>query len=190
MFGLVQWSSVSLTMSFINATQLSGMVSFGSAALFSAANWRAVRGGKRQWGLITIVSVSLAAECWIGVRHRAHQFATDWLVAHNLYDARYMPQGYLLATVAAAGGVLGLLVVARAGKWSVAGRAAWLATMLSLVLFLTETISLHGLDAVLYRPLGPIAVLGWLWILLGLAISLSARAKLRLQGTLGQSPIV
>jgi hypothetical protein len=179
MFGLVQCSSVSLSMTFINATQIAGMASFGIAAILSVANWQAARSGKRQWGAISVIAAMLAAECVVGLRHRAHAVATDWLVAHDLYGARNTPQEYLIAAVALAGFILLLIMAARGSKRTAAYRAAWLATIMSLVLFLTETVSLHGFDAALYRALGPLAVIGWLWIVLGSAISLSARAETR-----------
>src|SRR3546814_1150222 len=40
-------------------------------------------------------------------------------------------------------------------------------TLLSMMLFLLETISLHGVDALIYQPARGLLVIGWLWLLLG-----------------------
>lgn len=166
-------------MSVINATQFVGIVAFGIAAVVSTLAWRAARDARRHWALIVIVNTLLAAECGMGVRHRLHAFATDWLMARNLYGARHMPQEYLIAVAAAVGLILALAIVVRARRRSVECLATWLATILSLVLFAIETVSLHSIDAVFYRPVGSVALIGWLWLILGSATALSARAELR-----------
>lgn len=163
-------------MTFINATQFAGIVAFGIAALCAGNNWRSARTSKRQWGVLSVITALLATECWLGLRHRVHALATDWLVARNLYDMRAIPQKYLIAVLALVGCALVFFVTVRPGKQPSPLRSAWLATILSLVLFLIESVSLHGFDTVLYQPLGPIAVIGWLWILLGSTIAFFASA--------------
>ena len=39
-----------------------------------------------------------------------------------------------------------------------------------LGVFGVEVVSLHGIDAVIYRQLGPIKVIGWLWLLWALPL--------------------
>ena len=166
-------------MSYINATQCVGIITFGIAAIASTLVWHAARDARRHWALIVIINAVLAAECAMGMRHRLHAFATDWLTARNLYGARHMPQEYLVIVAAAVGASLALAIAVRARRRSMECLAAWLASIFSLILFAIETVSLHSTDAVLYSTAGPVALIGWLWLILGSATALSARAELR-----------
>jgi hypothetical protein len=42
-------------------------------------------------------------------------------------------------------------------------RVAVIFTLGLLALFAVETVSLHTIDAIFYRPVGPVLLIGWLW---------------------------
>jgi hypothetical protein len=50
---------------------------------------------------------------------------------------------------------------------SPSARLAAIASLGVLALFGLETISLHQVDSVLYCPVGPVMLIGWLWMALG-----------------------
>lgn len=50
------------------------------------------------------------------------------------------------------------------------------------LLFILETISLHDVDAALYRPAAGLLVIGWLWLLLGGATIVGALREVRRTG--------
>jgi hypothetical protein len=57
------------------------------------------------------------------------------------------------------------------------GRASRFATSITIAvsaLFAIETASLHALDAVLYRPIGPILLIGWIWAFAAIGILLAS----------------
>src|SRR3546814_19253476 len=57
-------------------------------------------------------------------------------------------------------------------------------TLLSMMLFLLETISLHGVDALIYQPARGLLVIGWLWLLLGGMTAACAWLNIRRTGEL------
>jgi hypothetical protein len=59
----------------------------------------------------------------------------------------------------------------------VAGGAARVAVSMTIVvvaLFAIETVSLHALRAVIYQPIGPVLMIGWLWAIAAAGVCLAA----------------
>ena len=92
----------------------------------------------------------------------------DWLrkqaVAYDWYRQRHWPQVAalsLLAVMLAAG-----LVIGRRRFRSLRGAAlAVQGTLLSIGCWMIEVISLHATDSILYRPLGPLMIISFVWLL-------------------------
>jgi hypothetical protein len=143
----------------INATQIAGLLSFGGASLFTAWAWRHYRLGT----VLCLINGALAAECLVGSRFQAHSVVIVQLKARGLYDARMLPQEYLTVGCVLLAILLFVLMLSRPAS----RRLAVGATTLAVALFVVETVSLHAIDAALYRPLGPLAAIAWLWIALG-----------------------
>jgi hypothetical protein len=60
------------------------------------------------------------------------------------------------------------------------GRAeapAALATVISAVLLITEIVSMHDLDRIVYRRWGPALLIGWLWVAAALAAAGAAACR-------------
>jgi hypothetical protein len=58
-----------------------------------------------------------------------------------------------------------------------AGGAARLAASITIAvsaLFAIEMVSLHAVDAVFYRPIGPVLMLGWVWVIAAAGICAAA----------------
>lgn len=160
----------------MDATQWTGVFSFGLAATACLA------AGCRPWPLLTIVNAGFAVECVLGWRHGFH----DWAIAAmgDHYGERTSAQLLMMAVVVgfAATGLLQLRD--RSGMRRYTGAAK--VTLLSAMFFLLETISLHGVDALIYRPAKGLLVIGWLWLLLGGTTVACAWLNVRRRGVLSK----
>ncbi|AMU96184.1 hypothetical protein AOA14_16390 [Sphingopyxis terrae subsp. terrae NBRC 15098] len=141
----------------MDATQWAGLVAFGGAA----AACLSLRGPSGR--ILAAVNGCLAAECALGFRHGLHDRVIALL--GDYYPER-QPLQIALVLIAA---FTGLILLAR--RWRRARKTSasvpLIATGAALLLFAVETISLHALDRLLYRPAGPVLVIGWLWVAIG-----------------------
>ncbi len=148
----------------MDATQWAGLVAFGSAA--AACLSLRVPSGR----ILAAVNGCLAAECALGFRHGIHDRVIALL--GDYYPER-QPFQIALVLIAA---LTGLILLAR--RWRGARKTSvnvsLIATGAALLLFAVETISLHALDRLLYRPAGPVLFIGWLWIATGSLTMVSA----------------
>ncbi|HWH82972.1 MAG TPA: hypothetical protein VNU71_12135 [Burkholderiaceae bacterium] len=155
-----------------DATQGIGLASFGLSTI--AAFLAARRGAGRGWQGIGL----LQAVCWLEMvlanRHRVHDVAGQWLQRHGQYAER-MPLQHELLIAAGATAVATLLLLGwltrRAGC---AQRLAWAATAATLALFAIEAVSLHAVDAVMYRSIGGVLLVGWWWSALAAVVVAAA----------------
>ena len=147
-----------------NPTQLTGLLSFAAATIACLiATRRSDRRDSRAW-LITMVTNGLFfLEVLIGLRHRIHDYVAGILMAEGQYGQRRGMQESLLVWLTTIALVLVTLffVSRRLSGGSV--RIAVGLTAALVLLFAIETVSLHALDAVYYRPIGPVLLIGWLW---------------------------
>lgn len=149
----------------INSTQAIGLIAFLPATLLAlVAARRAPRGGGG-WSVIAAIHLLLALELFAGMRHRLSGLLSHWLRTAGVYADRRPPQAAVDAI---------LVALAAAAIWRVArGRQhrtltiARAATAMLLALFVAETVSLHAVDAIMYRPAGPVLLIGWLWLACG-----------------------
>lgn len=158
----------------IDATQWTGCAAFGFAALSCAAS-RAP-----PYPAAAILNGLFALECLLGWRHHLHSAAANAMGSH--YSGR-MPLQIVLIMLAILGGLFLLrqmkcperrVSIARARI-----RGAGTFTVITLLLFLVETISLHSVDGILYHSAGGLLVIGWLWIFLGGMTVFSSAGRLR-----------
>jgi hypothetical protein len=102
-------------------------------------------------------------EVVVGLRHRLHDYVAALMMAQGEYGQRGRVQEFtiiLLATIAVTCMALLSLVLRRLAA---PARIAASITLALSALFAIETVSLHALDAVYYRPAGPLLLIGWLW---------------------------
>ncbi len=158
----------------INLTQLTGLLCFAAAILACAiAARRSDRRDARVWWGLAFVNSLFLVEVYIGLRHRIHDHFVARLMADGEYGQRRGMQEFiiiLLATMALICG--GLFVFSR--RLGGAVRAAASLTIALAMLFAVETVSLHALDAIYYRPVGPILLIGWTWAVAAAGICLAA----------------
>ena len=144
-----------------NPTQLTGLLAF---ALATVACIAAARNGRAatHWRRIAIFQAACFVEVLFGLRHRAHDVVDTLLQAKGWYAERGPVQAALLVAVlalaAATFWVLARLRRLDAGVW-----VASAATAAALWLFVIESVSLHGVDAVMYLHLGPVLLIAACW---------------------------
>jgi nitrate/nitrite transporter NarK len=168
----------------INATQAMGLGAFFTAFILASTAVTAYQGVERKvWVCIAAANALCVLEVLLGTRHALHDIADGYLRLFGLHAGRRSLQAYILLVLT--------VVVASTLVWIARGslyaairraraRAAATATLATSTIFAVETVSLHQIDAVLYRHVGPVLVIGWLWVMTALAVSASAAlAKLR-----------
>ncbi len=141
----------------MNTTQWLGLISFGIAGLLCLGRRRPV------WIAIGLVNIFYGVECAMGWRHHFHDSAKAALVSQ--YSERMPVQiGLICGVLIFCAALLTKMQLSIRDRLT---RIALIGTALSAGLFVIETISLHGVDRVLYQHAGPALLIGWAW--LGLA---------------------
>lgn len=149
----------------INSTELAGLLAFVPAAFASAlATGRAAMRERRGWTALACIYALLTVEILASTRHHVDRLIVGWLRAAHVYPERRPAQAAVIILLV----VLGMLA-ARYVMRGASGRLrlATGATIAVVVLFIVESVSLHAVDAVLYRAAGPVMLIGWLWLLCG-----------------------
>lgn len=165
----------------MNATQAAGLLAFGCASI---SCFMAVR--PRLWQALGWCHAALCAELLLGLRHGLHDRADSALRHAQAYEGRGDWQWILLAGAVGVGVFFGIAIYGRIARGG--GRSLTVATLLSLMtlmLFVMEIISLHSVDALLYRQFDGLMVIGWIWLMTGGAVSvcaLSSRAGVSSRG--------
>ncbi|MBB5687113.1 hypothetical protein [Sphingobium boeckii] len=149
-----------------NLTQIAGILAFviASLACLIASGARRKSRDLSIWRGLSIVYGLLAIEMIAAMRHRIHDFVNALLKITGEYSARSGLQEMLIAALAIVILTAMGLYLMRLGKIKASTRLAASATMTLVGLFLLEMISLHAIDAILYRPIGPLMVITYLWI--------------------------
>jgi hypothetical protein len=138
-----------------NPTQLTGLA---VTALAMLACWFARQTSPWRW--IAAFQALFFLEILLGMRHRLHDIMNAALKMSGLYQGRASGQTAMLAVIALLG--IGLFVLARRAPRTMA-RIGILASSAMVLLFLIEGISLHAMDALLYRRAGPLMLIAWIW---------------------------
>jgi hypothetical protein len=166
----------------LNTTQLVGILAFAMACW---AAWRAARfaalhadASSTTWRWISTLQFLYGLEVWLGTRHAAHDLVNAVLQATGLYAGRDSIQRMMLVVTVLTGMVAGG-VMWQSHWWSrqsnMRAKLALVCTAAVLLLFLIETISLHAIDRVLYRPIGPVLLIAYAWAANGIAVTWLAR---------------
>jgi hypothetical protein len=159
----------------INSTQLIGLMSFITATIACLiAARRPDSRDARIWKMLAFINLLFVIEVYIGLRHEIAALAKSWLVANGLYANMHGGiQAFTIALVATSALIFAALMLASRSVASGGARLAAGITVAAFALFTIEIISLHALDALFYRPLGPVAVIGWMWLIAAVGISLA-----------------
>ncbi len=155
---------------------------------FGVASWAAWRAARRNavpsdpaaatWHWISALQFFYVLEIWFGARHAAHDMANAVLRAMGWYAGRSDIQMVMLFATVLIGMVMSLAMW-QSHWWSrqtnTRAKLAMVCTGAVLLLFLIETISLHAIDRVLYRPAGPVLLIAYAWAANAIAVTWLAR---------------
>jgi hypothetical protein len=147
-----------------NPTQFVGIIAFAAAtiACLIAARHPSARDGQA-WIVLALINCLFLMEVFFGFRHRIHNFGNSILMANGKYGDRGPLQEILILSFATIAFILATLVLFWSRSASGGWRMAASTSIAVLALFAIETVSLHALDAVFYRPIGPALFVGWIW---------------------------
>jgi hypothetical protein len=158
---------------------LIGLLSFAAATIACLiATRRSGLHDARTWKVLALMNGLFFIEIYIGLRYRITELAIKLLKLESLYAQLHGSiQEIIIISIA----IIALFFVMLFLFWRpVAGGAARIAasiTIAVLALFVIETVSLHALDAVFYRPIGPVLMLGWVWAIAAAGICLVATRR-------------
>ena len=151
----------------INSTEAAGFIAFvpaASAALIAAIADR-LPSARKSWVLIGTVYMLLSIEILASTRHRLGIALREWLRATHLFSERRPVQAALILVIVAFVLLAAFILVRRAPTRTLAIASG--ATAAAVGIFFVETVSLHVVDGVAYAALGPILLIGWLWLACG-----------------------
>ena len=139
----------------MNPTQLAGTVACTIAALACAAR------RDRRWMGPAAVFALMVVDLQLNARYAVRTAMENFLFAHGLPVADKRLFQVVVLIVAA---VLLALIIQRFARGPGGLREARLGAILIAALWGIEAISLHTTDHILWTPVGPILLGGWLWI--------------------------
>lgn len=152
-----------------NPTQLTGLIAFALAALACGVAARCGPCAAPWWRIAGLQGLCLL-EVLFGFRHRAHDLVDAALQAHGWYGSRGPLQSMLMVAVLTLAAIA-LLALARLHRRDARLCLAAAGTGAALTLFVVEAVSLHGVDAVMYLPMGPVLLIGWCWAACAAAVA-------------------
>ncbi|MEO5493319.1 MAG: hypothetical protein ABIR08_04750 [Sphingomonas sp.] len=139
----------------MNATQLVGTIACTVAAL-ACVSRRDVR-----WYAPATVFALMVVDLQVQGRYAVRTAVENFLFAHGLATAEKRPFQLVVLIIAA---VALILIIRRFARGTGGLREARLGALLIATLWGLEAISLHQTDRIMWMPVGPILLGGWLWI--------------------------
>lgn len=155
-----------------NATQSIGLAAT-ALTLFAC-----IAATRPPWRMLAALHGLMFLEVLFGLRHRIHAMGSRELMAGNIYAERNGLQIALLAALLI--GALAILWIAGRQKRA-AARIGILSSGALAAIFVVEAISLHAIDALLYRQTGPLMVIAFAWVGLCTITAIAALADRRVR---------
>lgn len=149
----------------MNPTQAAGLLIFAIAVIACVRTARLRF--EPVWRWLALLSLYCLLDVAFDIRHLLHGWVNGWLVQLGWYAKRRPYQILLLVAVALL--VLVPLALRTRKIWQMDRTAgvAVLACVAGVGVLLVEAVSLHAVDAIMYRQAGPVPVVGWLWVIAG-----------------------
>ena len=164
-----------------NPTRAAGVAAYGVALVCCVFAWSRAKGDvtkSRLAALLTVCDGLLLLDMVFNVRWILHQFFLDEAAAVALYASRRGPQTLVLIALA---GVF--LFALRMASQKLRGRSgavlAVSGVLFSVTLWCTEVVSLHAVDHILYRPIGNLMTVSFLWIFASMITSVGVLIESR-----------
>jgi hypothetical protein len=161
-----------------NLTMAAGVVSYATAlagCVWAAWASHRARGARWPWLALAAAHAFLVLDLRLSLRHELSNALGAAARDDQWYLQRWLPQIIslgVIATLVLAGAVT--LMYRAYRRRAGAEAAAALGTLVSLALFTASVISLHAVDAVFYRMVGPFCAVAYGWIAAGGVTALAA----------------
>lgn len=154
----------------INSTELAGLAAFVPAVFACAlATGRAPTRRRKSWTWLALIHALLAMEIVLSLRHLLDRRLAGLLRVAHVYPERRPAQAAVILLLLAVGALAALYIMRRTPAGAL--RTATGATIAAFALFVVESVSLHAVDAIFYRTVGPIMLIGWLWLACGWTVA-------------------
>ncbi len=163
-------------LSVADATKLTGLSAFATAAATCLLACAKASQHRWSWFRLVIYFALLTVDVWGSFRFLLSGMFSHAAVVAGEYGERRGPQLVLLVVLLSFGAATAVSIARRTQPTLV--RVACVASQLLLLLFVAEVVSFHGWDAIMYRPVGGMMVIGWLWLCLaGSVVAAALRAS-------------
>ncbi len=150
----------------LSPTRLTGLVAYGTSVMCCCVAWISAKTRRTLplAAVLMLIESALLLDMAFNWRWKLHQTLMDFAIRKNEYAQRGLPQ--LIVVI-----ILGSLLLS---GWFIAWRSyrgrgmkllAVSGTLLSLVLWCIDVVSLHAVDHVLYYSVGGVMAVSILWIL-------------------------
>ena len=142
-----------------------GIIAYGGSSCACAVRWWFGRRNRRgrPFGALTLVQLALLVDMIFDLRWKIHALLDQEAMNHGVYGGRRAPQlvalvvMVLVATFAA-------FVVAAKYRNRLGALLALSATIASVMIWGSEVISYHWMDALLYSSIGPFMAVSLVWL--------------------------
>jgi hypothetical protein len=153
------------SLEWLNLTRACGLVAYATAAVCCAIRWiKPKRGTSRLAAVLLFIEVALLLDMAFNWRWKLHQALMDLAQREHEYGQRRLPQTIVLLLLVCLL-LYGVYRCWRSFRHRGTTLLAVCGTLLSLVLWCTEVISLHQVDHVLYFSVGGVMAVSLLWVL-------------------------
>lgn len=165
----------------INYTEMAGFIASLPASLAAGAA-AYISGSVRQinrgsWINISAINTLLAIEVFVNMRHRIDRAVSQWLESVGIYPERRPAQVVAVVLFILLVSILTRRIIKRSRtRWLAMGYGA---TIAFATVFVLESISLHQIDAIFYQQVGPIFLIGWIWLACGGTVTAAALIEAR-----------
>jgi hypothetical protein len=149
----------------LNPTRALGLVAYATAAVCCCIRWMKAKGEiARLAAVLLVIEAILLLDMAFNWRWKLHQALMDLAQHEHEYGQRRLPQTIVLLVLACVL-LYGIYRCWRAFRHRGTTLLAVCGTLLSMVLWCTEVISLHAVDHVLYLSLSGVMAVSLLWII-------------------------
>ena len=148
-------------------TRACGLVAYGIALICCAIAWIRPKAGRttaRVAAVLTAIESALLLDMAFNWRWKLHQAVMDFAIQRHEYGERRMPQAIVVSLLFALL-LLGLFLCWRSFRHRGTTLLAVSGTLMSVIIWCIELVSLHAVDHVLYARIGGVMAVAFLWIL-------------------------
>jgi hypothetical protein len=157
----------------LTPTRASGLAAYGTAVACCGIAWFKANNRRKDLRLaapLTVIEGALLLDIIFNWRWMLHDLAAVLAQRAHDYDFRGPPQELLDALLLILL-LFGWVSVFRKFSGRIGPLLAVSGVLLSLVLWCVEVVSLHAVDSILYHLAGKVMVVGLLWILAAIMVS-------------------